>query len=136
MAAVHERVLAEDVLDRPAQGLAAVDDEQDRLLGIKAAVDEVGQQRPREGGVLSAALPEPERDLVALGRDPERDDVGAIGDLASSIITAKRTSSRRRDMRSPSAVRVRSMNISDTDVFDVAEDACSTSSPTRANLRV
>jgi hypothetical protein len=63
MAAVHQRVLAEDVLDRAAQGLAAVDDEQDRLLGVQAAVDEVGQQRPREGGVLGRAFPEPERDL-------------------------------------------------------------------------
>jgi len=50
-------------------------------VGIKAAVDEVGQQCPREGGVLSAAFPEPERDLDAVGRDPERDDVRAIGDL-------------------------------------------------------
>jgi hypothetical protein len=43
-------------------------------------------------------------------------------------------------MSSPSAVRVRSMNISDVVVLPVEEDACSTSlptgSPTRANLRV
>ena len=63
------------------QRLGAVDHEQDRLLGIKAAVDEVGQQRPGERGVLGRALPEPERDLDALGGDPERDDVRAIGDL-------------------------------------------------------
>ena len=61
--------------------LVAVDHEQDRLLGVKAAVDEVGQQRPRERGVLGRAFPEPERDLHALGRDAERDDVRAIGDL-------------------------------------------------------
>jgi len=47
MAAVHEHVLAEHILDRSAQRLAAVDHEQDRLLGIEAAVDEVGQQSPR-----------------------------------------------------------------------------------------
>ena len=64
---MHERVLAEDVADRAPQRLAAVDHEQDRLLGIQAAVDEIGQQRPRERGVLGAALPEPERDLDALG---------------------------------------------------------------------
>ena len=45
MATVHQRVLAEDVLDRPAQSIAAVDDEQDRLVGIKPPVDQVGQQR-------------------------------------------------------------------------------------------
>ena len=43
-------------------------------------------------------------------------------------------------MSSSSAVAVRSTNISDTDVFDVAEDERSTSSPTgsptTANLRV
>ena len=78
---VMDRVLAEDVGDRAAQRLAAVDDEQDRLVGIQAAVDQVGQQRPRECRVLGAAFPEPERDLHALGRDPERDDVRALSDL-------------------------------------------------------
>jgi hypothetical protein len=81
LAAMDQRVLAEDVLDRPPQRLAAVDDEQDRLLGIQAALDQVGQQRPRERRVLGRAFPEPERDLDAVGRDPERDDVRAIGDL-------------------------------------------------------
>ena len=41
---MHERARAEDVLDRAAQRLAAVQDEQDRLPGIQAPVDEVGQQ--------------------------------------------------------------------------------------------
>jgi hypothetical protein len=58
----------------------------------------------------------------------------------SSIITARRTSSRRGDISSPSAVRVRSMNISDTDVRDVVDEDRSTSSPTgsptAANRRV
>ena len=48
----------------------------------------------------------------------------------SSIITANLTSSRRRDINSPSAVRVRSMNISDTHVFAVDELESSTSPPT------
>jgi hypothetical protein len=59
--------------------------------------------------------------------------------MPSSIITARRTSSSRRDISSDSAVAVRSTNISDTDVLLVAELACSTSlptgSPTAANLR-
>ena len=80
-AALHQRVLAEDVLDRAPERLAAVDDEQDRLLAVQAAVDEIGQQRAGQRGVLGPALPEPERDLDALGGDAERDDVGAIGDL-------------------------------------------------------
>ena len=43
----------------------------------------------------SAAFPEPKRDLDAVGRDPERDHVRAIGDLqpVRASITARRTSS-------------------------------------------
>src|ERR1035437_9637305 len=43
--AMHQRALAEHVLDRPSERFAAVQDEQDRLPGIQAAVNEVGQQR-------------------------------------------------------------------------------------------
>ncbi len=56
MAAVDQRVLAEDVADRAAQRLGAVDNEQDRLLGIEPAVDEIGQQRPGERGVLGETV--------------------------------------------------------------------------------
>jgi hypothetical protein len=41
MAAMHQRALTEDVLDRPSERLAAVEDEQDRLPGIQAALDEI-----------------------------------------------------------------------------------------------
>jgi hypothetical protein len=58
----------------------------------------------------------------------------------SSIITARRTSSSRRDISSPNAVRVRSINTSETVLLDAAEAVCSTSAPTgspaRANRRV
>ena len=81
VAAMHQGVLAEDLADRLGERLGAVDHEEDRLLGVQAAVDQVGQQRAREGGVLGRALPEPERDLDALGGDPERDHVRALGDL-------------------------------------------------------
>jgi hypothetical protein len=50
-ASLHRR-LAEDVADRLAECLGAVDHEQDSLLGIEAALDQVGQQRRRDGGVL------------------------------------------------------------------------------------
>ena len=141
MAAVDQRVLAEDVFDRPAQRLGAVDDEQDRLLAIKAAIDKIGQQRPGESCILGAAFPQPERDLDALRGDAQRDDVGASAiSKPSSIITARRTSSRRRDISSPSAVRVRSTNSSETVLFDVddaARSTCSpTGSPTRGNFLV
>ena len=113
VAAMHERVLAEDVLDRAPQRLAAVDHEQDRLLGVQAAVDEVGQQRAGERGVLGRAFPEPERDLDALRCviPSATTCVRSAISRPSSIITARRTSSSRRDISSPSAVRVRSTNM-------------------------
>src|SRR5205807_3983573 len=43
VAAMHKRALPEHVLDRAADGLAAVDDEQDRLLGVQAALDQIAQ---------------------------------------------------------------------------------------------
>jgi hypothetical protein len=58
--------------------LAAVDHERDRLREVQAAVDEVGEQRAGERGVLGRAFPEPERDLDALGSDRERDDVEGV----------------------------------------------------------
>jgi hypothetical protein len=139
--AVHQRVLAEDVLDRSPERLTAVDDEQDRLLGVQAAVDEVGEQHPRKRRVLSRAFPEPKRDLDALGADAERDDWqrSAIS-MPSSIITARRTSSSRRPISSDSALAVRSTNSSEIVHFEVAVEASSTSaptgSPTWAYLRV
>ena len=48
--------------------------EQHPLLGIQPTLDEIGQQRGRDGRVLRRAFPEPERDLDALRGDPQRDD--------------------------------------------------------------
>ena len=72
---------AEHVADRLAQRLGAVDDDQHALLDIEAALDEVGQQRGRDGGVLGRAVPQPERVLDAVGVDPERDDAAAALEL-------------------------------------------------------
>ncbi len=80
-AALHRRVDAEHVADRLAQRLAAVEHDEHALLDVQASLDQVREQRSRDGGVLGRAVPQPERDLDAVGRDPERDDVGAVGDL-------------------------------------------------------
>jgi hypothetical protein len=82
-APVDEGALAEHRPDRLAQRLGAIDHEQDRLLGIQASVDEVRQQRGGDGGVLGAALPQPERELYAFGGDSQRHHVGAALDLDS-----------------------------------------------------
>jgi hypothetical protein len=50
--------------------------------------------------------------------------------IPSIIITASRTSSRRRLISSLSERRVRSMKVRDTDDFDVDRARCSTSVPT------
>jgi hypothetical protein len=76
------------------------------------------------------AFPEPEQDLDALGRDPERDDVGASLQLEPvEHHAATRRSSRRRLISSPSARRVRSTNVRETDDFDVDRASRSTSLP-------
>ena len=80
-AALHRRVDAEHVADGLAQRLGAVDDDEHALLDVQAALDEVGEQRGRDGGVLGRAVPEPERVLDAVGVDPERDDAAAALEL-------------------------------------------------------
>ena len=80
-AALDRRVDAEHVADGLAERLGAVDDDQHALLDIQAALDEVGQQRGRDGGVLGRAVPQPERVLDAVGVDPERDDAAAALEL-------------------------------------------------------
>ncbi len=48
---------AEDLVDSRAQRLAAVEDNEDALLDIQAAVHEVGEQVAGDGGVLGRAVP-------------------------------------------------------------------------------
>ena len=69
---VPDTTLDGGVAEDGAERLRAVDHEEDALLGIEATPDQVGEQRRRHAGVLHAPFPEPERDLDALGRDPER----------------------------------------------------------------
>lgn len=90
-AALHRR-LAEDRTDRLPERLRAVDDEQDPLLGIKATLDQIGEQRGGDGGVLGRALPEPERHLLPVGGDAETDDVLRSSSSIPSIISTARTS--------------------------------------------
>ena len=141
LTALHERVGAEDLADRLAQRLAAVDDEQNRLLGIKATRDQVREQVRGQPGVLRAAFPQAERDLDAVGGDPSATMwVRSATSIPSSIITASRRSSSERLISSSSAVVVRSTTSSEIDVLLVAVADCSTSrptgSPTLAYLRV
>jgi len=64
-----------------SQGLGAVEDDQNALLAVKAAVDQVGQQHPGDGRVLGRAVPQAQRDLDSVGGDPERDDAAAALEL-------------------------------------------------------
>ncbi|MEA2373178.1 MAG: hypothetical protein QOH12_3572 [Solirubrobacteraceae bacterium] len=141
MAPMHQGVFAEDVLDRPSQRLAAIQDEQDRLPRVEAPLDQIGEQRARQRRVLSRAFPQPSGTFTPSVVIPSATTWTrpAISSL-SSIITARRTSSSRRAISSPNAVRVFSMNTSEIVLFlvDVAVwSTCSpTGSPTRANFRV
>jgi hypothetical protein len=72
---------AEHVADGLPERLGAVDDDEHALLDIEAALDEVGQQRGGDGGVLGRAVPEPERVLDPVGVNAQRDDAAAALEL-------------------------------------------------------
>ena len=59
-------LVAEHLPDGFAQGLGPVNHEEEPLLDVEAAVDEVGQQRGRHCRVLGRAVPQAERELVTL----------------------------------------------------------------------
>ena len=80
-AALDGDLVAEHLADRFAQRFGAIDHEQQALLNIQPAGHQIGQQCAGDGGVLGAAGPQPERELLALGRDPQRDDIRAALDL-------------------------------------------------------
>ena len=80
-AALDGHVVAEHQPDGFPEGFGSVDHEKHSLLHVEAAVDQVGEQRGHDRRVLGRAVPEAERELVALGGDPERDDVRAAVQL-------------------------------------------------------
>jgi len=67
--ALHRDALPEHLADRLAERLRSVDDEQHPLRGIQTTVDQIGEQRLDDGGVLGISLPQPKRHLDTLGRD-------------------------------------------------------------------
>ena len=69
--------VAEDGVNGGSEGLAAVQDDEDALVAVQAAVDEVREQLDADALVLRRAVPQPQRDLDAIGRDAERDDAAA-----------------------------------------------------------
>src|SRR5262249_21328355 len=68
-AALNRDVVAEHPADRLPEGFGAVDHEQQPLLDIQAAVDQVSEQRAGDRRVLGRAFPQSQRELVALGGD-------------------------------------------------------------------
>ena len=81
MATVHQRAGPGDVADRLAERLGAVEHEQLLLAQAQPTVDQIGEQRGRDRRVLRRALPQRQRHLRAIDRDPERDDVRHPGQL-------------------------------------------------------
>src|SRR5664279_909324 len=67
----------EHLVDGGSEGLAAVQDDQNTLLDVKAPLDEVGEQMHGDSLVLGGAIPQPERDLDALGAHAQSDDAAA-----------------------------------------------------------
>src|SRR5664279_5507697 len=67
----------EHLVDGGSEGLAAVQDDQNTLLDVKAPLDEVGEQMHGDSLVLGGAIPQPERDLDALGAHAQSDYAAA-----------------------------------------------------------
>src|SRR6266498_3791164 len=127
--ALHGR-LAEDVADRLAQRLGAVDHEQDPCSGsrprstksLKSAVATVAFSLPPSqspSGILTPSVVIPRQTTL----------MRPCSSIPSIIIAASLTSSRRRLISSPSERRVRSTNVRDTAERDVDRACCSTSEP-------
>src|SRR5664279_2527126 len=76
----------EHLVDGGSEGLAAVQDDQNTLLDVKAPLDEVGEQMHGDSLVLGGAIPQPERDLDALGAHAQSDDAAAALQLDLSLI--------------------------------------------------
>ena len=64
-----------------AQGLGAVDHDQQRPGDLKATLAQPNQHLGDHGGVLGGALGQGERDLGAIQGDPEGDHAAVVGDL-------------------------------------------------------
>jgi hypothetical protein len=93
-AALYGCAGVEHVTYRLAEGLGTVEHAAHALTDIQAAIDEIGQQRGRDRRVLRRALPQPERDLHALRRDPKATTLQRpFRSTPSSISTARRMSS-------------------------------------------
>ena len=95
--------LAEHLPHRFPERLRSVDARTAGPARHQAPLDQIGQQRGRDGRVLGRSLPQPERELLALGGDPQRDDAssGPCSSIPSSMITARRRSDSGRFISSP-----------------------------------
>ncbi len=75
------RGFAEQIADRAAKRLGAVDRPQPRALGIKLTIDQVGQQRTHHGRVLGTAFAKPQDVLLALGIDAQGDEHHPVAEV-------------------------------------------------------
>jgi len=135
-AALHRRVEAEHVAHRLAQCLGAVDDHQHALLDIQAALDQVGAQRGRDGGVLGRAVPQPERVLtLSLSMPSATTQQRPLSSTPSSIRTARRRSPSGRLMSAIRFSRVRETNLRETADLLVDRSISWRSAPTGSPVR-
>jgi len=80
-AALHLRLVTEEFLDRRAQRLRAVNDEQPYPIRTNPALDEVAQEVLGHSRVLAPALLEPQQMLASLGVHADRaQDAVAVDD--------------------------------------------------------
>jgi hypothetical protein len=73
--------LVEDVLDRPGQGLGAVEDGKDGLGDVQAALAQPGDQVRDQGGVLGGSFLDRQRVLGAVDADAQRGHAGVLTEV-------------------------------------------------------
>ena len=135
-AALNGHVVAEHLPNGLAEGLRPVNHEEEPLLDVEPAVDQVGEQRGHDRRVLGRPVPQAERELVTFGGDPERDDVRAAVQLDPVEHDHRQSHVHERAVHQvPQRSRVRCTNVRDTADFDVDRASVSTSLPTGSCAR-
>src|SRR3954471_20541723 len=132
--AAADHWMVEHLLDGCGQGFGAVQDGQDRLGDVQAAVPQPNQQTPDQGGVLRRSLDHRAGMLGSVDLDPNATTHRWSAKWTPSIMIATRSSPvRSAASRSTNACSVIATNFRDTADLLVAAASSSTPWPTGSN---
>ena len=126
---------AEDIVDGCSEGLAAVQDDQDALLDVKAPGDEIGEEMDGDGLFSVEPSQSPSGIFTPSVLTPKATtQQRPFSSIPSSISAANRTSESERAIRAARCSPVRATNSRLTVDFDVERSAAATASPTGSRV--